>query len=293
MIANLVKQAVSAVAGGGTGNFTLSTAVSPYATMGNVFGGNRIVRYSAYESGVGFEIGYGTYTHSGTTLSRDTILETWNGTTYDATSPTALTFTTAVEIGIAVDSSSFMPSPMGNQDDTLISSAHLSWNAGSLSETLAADRQYAMPFLLTRTVNCAQLKVYCATGVDASASSVGISQMVDGVSASSYLTSGSITLTTAQNTSIVAANVTDVLLHPGWYFFHVISDSAVTLGSRNANSQVGWAPLDTMNTTSRATPSGQLHLISASADGSLAADPSTVASPTTSLDHIIGFISTT
>ena len=57
----------------GTGTITLGSAVSGFQTFADVGDGN--TTYYAIESGTAWEVGVGTYTHSGTLLSRDTVLD--------------------------------------------------------------------------------------------------------------------------------------------------------------------------------------------------------------------------
>jgi len=93
--ANRVQVTVSAVAGGGTGDFTLSTAVSTFQDFaaGGVVDTNTVT-YLATE-GTSWEIGTGTYTATGTLLARYVI----ESTNADA----AVTFTTAVVVSIVSD----------------------------------------------------------------------------------------------------------------------------------------------------------------------------------------------
>ena len=60
----------------GTGTFTLDGAVTGFETFGSVGDGN--TTYYVCTDNTNFEIGIGTYTASGTTLSRDTILQSSN-----------------------------------------------------------------------------------------------------------------------------------------------------------------------------------------------------------------------
>ena len=60
----------------GTGTITLAGAVSGYQAFSVI--GNGKTTWYAIESGTDWEVGIGTYTLSGTTLSRDTILESSN-----------------------------------------------------------------------------------------------------------------------------------------------------------------------------------------------------------------------
>jgi hypothetical protein len=61
----------------GTGTFTLAGAVSGFQSFSVI--GNANTTYYAIVGGTEFEVGIGTYTSSGTTLSRDTVLESSNG----------------------------------------------------------------------------------------------------------------------------------------------------------------------------------------------------------------------
>lgn len=68
--ADRVKMTVTSVAGGGTGTITLNAAVSPYQSFASAGVPNgQTVSYLA-EEGTAWELGRGTYTSSGTTLSR-------------------------------------------------------------------------------------------------------------------------------------------------------------------------------------------------------------------------------
>ena len=63
----------------GTGTFTLAGAVSGFQSFSVIGDGN--TTYYAIVGGAEFEVGLGTYTLSGTTLARTTILESSNGGT--------------------------------------------------------------------------------------------------------------------------------------------------------------------------------------------------------------------
>ncbi len=60
----------------GTGTFTLGSAVAGFQDFSVIGNGN--TTYYAIVMGSEWEVGLGTYTSSGTTLSRDTILESSN-----------------------------------------------------------------------------------------------------------------------------------------------------------------------------------------------------------------------
>ena len=60
----------------GTGTFTLGAAVAGFQSFAAIGNGNQT--YYCITNGTDWEVGIGTYTSSGTTLSRDTVLESSN-----------------------------------------------------------------------------------------------------------------------------------------------------------------------------------------------------------------------
>ena len=62
----------------GTGTFTLAGAVTGFQTFAAIGDGNTTYYTIVLQGGSEWEVGLGTYTSSGTTLSRDTILSSSN-----------------------------------------------------------------------------------------------------------------------------------------------------------------------------------------------------------------------
>ena len=78
MVVPVVKDRVKeTTATTGTGTLTLAGAETGFQSFAAIGNGNKT--YYVITDDVDFEVGIGTYTSSGTTLSRDTILESSNG----------------------------------------------------------------------------------------------------------------------------------------------------------------------------------------------------------------------
>ena len=76
----------------GTGTFTLAGAVTGFQSFSAIGNGN--TTYYAIVGGSQWEVGLGTYTSSGTTLSRDTVLASSTGSKIDFAAGTKNVFVT-------------------------------------------------------------------------------------------------------------------------------------------------------------------------------------------------------
>jgi len=76
----------------GTGTFTLAGAVSGFQSFSAI--GNANTTYYAIVGGAEWEVGLGTYTSSGTTLSRDTVLASSTGSKVSFSAGTKNVFVT-------------------------------------------------------------------------------------------------------------------------------------------------------------------------------------------------------
>jgi hypothetical protein len=76
----------------GTGTITLAGAVSGFQSFSAI--GNANTTYYAIVGGTQWEVGLGTYTSSGTTLSRDTVLASSTGSKIDFSAGTKNVFVT-------------------------------------------------------------------------------------------------------------------------------------------------------------------------------------------------------
>ena len=79
----------------GTGTFTLAGAVDGFQSFAAIGNANTTFYTIALQGGTEWEVGIGTYTSSGTTLSRDTILSSSNsGSAVDFSAGTKDVFVT-------------------------------------------------------------------------------------------------------------------------------------------------------------------------------------------------------
>jgi len=88
-MAKMFNRARMSISSTGTGTLTLSAAVLGYQSFATAGVANGDVVSYTIEDGANFEFGTGTYTSSGTTLTR-TVTQSYNGTTY-GTSPISVT----------------------------------------------------------------------------------------------------------------------------------------------------------------------------------------------------------
>lgn len=75
VVADRVKETTTTT---GTGTVTLAGAASGFQSFAAVGNGNTTYYTIADQTGTNWEVGIGTYTSSGTTLSRDTVLASSN-----------------------------------------------------------------------------------------------------------------------------------------------------------------------------------------------------------------------
>jgi len=92
VIKDRVKETTSTT---GTGTLTLAGAVGGFDSFAEIGDGN--TTYYSCTDGTDFEVGIGTYTASGTTLSRDTVLES-SGVTASANVNGAVSASTSVAV---------------------------------------------------------------------------------------------------------------------------------------------------------------------------------------------------
>ncbi len=116
----------------GTGTVTLTGAVAGFQTFSAVGDGNET--YYAITSGSDWEVGKGTYTASGTTLSRDTILESSNGG-----SAISLSGTSSVFVTYPAEKAVYQG------DEDVVSVPHIEANNGIIAHNATITSNYTAP----------------------------------------------------------------------------------------------------------------------------------------------------
>ncbi|MEE8207798.1 MAG: hypothetical protein V3T88_02395 [Nitrosomonadaceae bacterium] len=267
----------------GTGTVTLAGRATERVPLSGAFADAAVVRYDIKASNGDRESGFGTFTLSGTTLSRDTIIETWieSTATPDNSNPAALTLPSGTHTVIVTnDANASFPAPLGLGVADRVLSAHYGWFAGSTGAVVVADRQYALPFLLNQPLLVDSLGMALTTGVDASTTRLGLSRMVDGLPID-MIFDVTVATTTTQSNTFTSSSVTAQLIRPGWYFIHLLSDATISPTTAFGNSaSIGWTPLKKMNTTTRAGPAAYLFTSAVAVSGTFDA-PETITSVTT------------
>ena len=120
----------------GTGTLTLAGAASGFQAF-SVIGDGSVTYYAISDPATGdWEVGVGTYTASGTTLSRDTILESSNsGSAVNLAAGTKDVFCTYPAEKAVSGSSAYAESDATITDDLVIQTGRNAMSAGPISIT--------------------------------------------------------------------------------------------------------------------------------------------------------------
>jgi hypothetical protein len=128
----------------GTGTLTLSGAVSGYQTFAAIGNGN--TTYYTITNGTDWEVGIGTYTSSGTTLSRDTVLSSSSGGLKITVTPGSFVFVDyPAEKAVYKDASNIVTIPTlaidtsGTDAEIAPNTGITGWNYSGLSKSITAE----------------------------------------------------------------------------------------------------------------------------------------------------------
>lgn len=197
----------------GTGTITLGGAVAGYQSFAVVGNGNTtfycIVNNSAWE------VGIGTYTSSGTTLARTTILSNSNGTTSPITlsgaSSVFVTYPASKSINYDANGVATIGSTLGYSDTGII---------GSFASTIAGYNQVVIQNKSSATNASSNFNV----SNDSASSSAGYAEL--GINSSTFTGTGSFNIAGA---SYLASASTDLTIGTyGAYNVHFVTNSSTT-----------------------------------------------------------------
>lgn len=234
MLANWVKQTTTTT---GTGDLTLSS-VSGFPTFNDGFGVGRHFYYTILNDadGTPIESGIGHLSAS-TTLVRDKVLATFASSTYDNTSPTAISLASGTKRVIcAGEASGFAGgAPSFNRNASLgatkyrTSSHVLVHDASSSAVTLTADRLYFVPYLLDCQADVDSIAVRVGTGAAGSSLRLGIYDTDHNGHPGARLGETS-ALDCSSSSTNLSGSITPIKLTQGWYWLAIVSNGAPVVG---------------------------------------------------------------
>ena len=259
--ANYVEETTTSIAGtSGDGAITL-TAVTNVPRFSTVFGTQATTIRYVIEDTVNkkFETGVGSVASN--VLTRTLPQVTWDGTTYDDSTPTALQFGSSptsgnIKVRLSATAESQSPNIFGT-NTTLAGDSNwrnypisneMPWGSNGSGSTLTVNREYYLPYLLTQpgSLNGVQLEVTTAVAganiksalYSAGTGGLPTSKIVD-FNVLSGATTGFKTDTTTGTWSPSGA----VYLPAGWYYFAFITDQAIALRAGATNYRTSRNPL--------------------------------------------------
>lgn len=246
MLGNWINQTTATT---GTGDLTLS-AVTGYPQFSDQFsvGANGAPFYYGIlndSDGSPIEFGIG-HLSGASTLVRDRILATYSGTTYDNTSPSAISLAVGTKRVICASEAGSLActAPYVSNNAALalgkrIPSQHATTNnAASAAITLVANRLYITPFLLATNVEVSALIARVGTGAALSSIRLGLYRCgIDGFAGELVAETAALASTTSGVD--ISGSVTPIRLTPGWYFTAMVSDGTPVVGRLDGGIHLG------------------------------------------------------
>lgn len=224
---------------GGTGALTL-TDVTNRPNFDDVFAGTTLVEYVIEEEASGkFESGIGSFVASTKVLTRTQVLSTYTGGTYDATTPSAVSFgTSGVTVRCAPTADLTPRAPVSVQsalgDGAYVSTSVLT-AASPGNAPLTANREYFAPFYWPGG-RVSSVAIYVSALATSAEVKVALYRVGANGLPGARIWSNNASPFDATGTGLKAASVS-LHLPPGWYYYAYISGHAPSL--RAALGQAG------------------------------------------------------
>jgi hypothetical protein len=199
VLADRVQETASAP---GTGAVTLLGAVTGYQTFAVIGNGNTTFYTIADQGGSNWEVGIGTYTSSGTTLSRDTVLSSSNGgSLVNFSSGTQSVFVTypsskSVNLSAAGDVSALGTVTSGTWQGTTIGVAYGGTGVTSSSGANSVMLRDANQNVAINRLNQSNTSTTAAAGTTALTTASSYSQTLVGTGGQTFTLPDATTLTT-------------------------------------------------------------------------------------------------
>lgn len=238
------------------------------------FNDGDLVSYQLIQAdGARMVAGVGKYVAATDDITRQ---DFWNydGTNVNENPATNITFTGGPHTVVCAPEVSLLMGMLGISKSAAdsIYSRHWPSAAGFTTANLVVDQQYSLPFHLDMPAEVSQLKIRIGVAAAGSLTQIGLSRLIDGVSESTYLESGSVDSTVAADEVIYS--FAPRILNAGWYMTHIVSDAAIgveVVGER----ATGWTPIADIRSGNRHGVGQQLYKAGVTG-GVLDADPSSV-----------------
>lgn len=259
----------------GTGaTLELTTPITGHIAFSKSFADGDHLRYVVEDSGGTIKVaGIGTYVAATNDIIRNDTWN-WNGTVVDENPTTNITLSGGTHtIRCQITAKDLAQLTNGRTSTTTIYNGILNSHGGGGYGVIAANYQHAYLFQLNETALISNVKIKVNTADASGLAEIGLSRCVDGISASSYIASGTLDITSVGDKTLTVNKI----LEAGYYFVHIVLDSATAqfaISKQIDQVGVGWTPLREIPFTDRNSPTFGLDV--AKTLGTLVADPSTV-----------------